>query len=704
MPKRARRGRRAEPAPVPAGRAGARRDQGFDASDLRTAIVAVIALKILALVLVVDPTSLQAFDLPKSLASRALAWVIAGLLAVALLRYGTSVLPRTRLHALPIIAVASVAVSSIFAEDRYLALFGAYNRYLGLTFALDMLMLYGAAAIAVRTRRDLGVLAGALAIGFIVAAAYAGVQRLGLDPVIWSGDPAARPSSTFGNPDMYGELLIVAFAIFGAGALLGQGWPRGARVGAAALAGVAILTASIVATRATLLGFAAAAVAWGLCYARVRGLRGLASPRFLLAAGLAVVVAAGVVVATPLGARAVATLQGTGVQDRILIWSASLRAARDRPILGWGPDNLLAAFPRYRPPEAAPILAPGENESSAHSWPLQLAATLGLVGLLAFVTLIVSFTVATWRSLFERDATLASAVLSGSAAYWAQGLVSVGAIGIDWWPWLGFGLVAGHLGARAAPSRAKRVAPLLLAAIGLGAAALAATTTVSWGASRAALQAKLAIAVGNAPEAVRAARAAVSADPGRADHWNLLGQALSLGQAWPESGDAAAQAAARAPYEAAYWTNLAQVRAREALAGDTSRGGADAALAAGRRAVAADPNNQVAQSTLAQVALALGRYPEAWGALLQLNRLTPSDPSVGAKATEAQSRDPDAERARQGLERMIAVHDSSTLRIALARAELRLLDKTAARASLMRALQLEPGNAEATQLLALIGG
>lgn len=55
--------------------------------------MAVVTLKIAGVVLVFDPVGLQSFDYPKSLLSRGTEWILVGLVLLAVLRFGTAVVP-----------------------------------------------------------------------------------------------------------------------------------------------------------------------------------------------------------------------------------------------------------------------------------------------------------------------------------------------------------------------------------------------------------------------------------------------------------------------------------------------------------------------------------------------------------------------------------------------------------------------------------
>jgi hypothetical protein len=89
------------------------------------------------------------------------------------------------------------------------------------------------------------------------------------------------------------------------------------------------------------------------------------------------------------------TQLGSGsIATRFNSWEVAVRAVGWRPLTGTGPDNFALAWTRFATPTDLLVDPGGAVADNAHSYPLNLAATLGIPGLLAAVSAIV---LAVWR-------------------------------------------------------------------------------------------------------------------------------------------------------------------------------------------------------------------------------------------------------------------------------------------------------------------
>lgn len=674
----------------------------FGSSKVRLALVIMVAVKVAGLVLIFDPLSAQAFDGAKAAFSLASASMLAGLIALVVLQYGTSVFVRTRLHLTVGAVTVATLLATVFAEDHYIAIFGA-QRHLGLVFVIDMAVFYTAVALAYRTARDWAILGAATGIAGALAMTYGFVQFAGLDPIAWADYTRQRPPSTFGNSDKFGHFLGVTLtAAVGFAMVSTSKEMKGTRFVAVLYAAAALTAVGLIATRGALLGIVAVVPLLGVIYLRLARIHANSrvAVRLVGAALLTAIFGGALLMATPLGQRISGGLADSATQQRLFIASAATRAFVDRPITGYGPDSFGVIYPRYRPPDS---VAAGSlvNQDSAHSWILQALATTGVLGTASLTALAAGSFVLLWRGISVTP-TIAVPLLVGAVAYWVHGFVAIGSPSVDWMGWVAAGGAA-TFGRRPAPVPPRRVAVLVQVAVIGVALALAISAYSAFQASRELNTARAARQVGRLELAITAAERAVQLDSGRAEHWYVLGLARQDRKMLPIAAQAFRGATERAPHVSGYWSNLALTLTNLALSGDNSLGGKDAALAAARRAVDADPHFPAPYHVLALVENAFGDPSVALDASATAIRLYKGEPEYEAVAADAALRLQDAAAARSTLERIVEEKDAPVLRVALARISLKLNDPIAARAHLRRALELDPQYAPALELVKQLG-
>lgn len=112
-------------------------------------------------------------------------------------------------------------------------------------------------------------------------------------------------------------------------------------------------------------------------------------------------------VAAILGVAVVFKLRHTGASSdaaRMEIFGIAIRSWRDHPLLGWGPDCFSLAFRRHM---TLGLIKAAESDKwvflSAHNDLLQVLATMGLIGLFAYLTLIKDAVILLARSVVTGD-------------------------------------------------------------------------------------------------------------------------------------------------------------------------------------------------------------------------------------------------------------------------------------------------------------
>ncbi|HEY2955102.1 MAG TPA: O-antigen ligase family protein [Candidatus Eisenbacteria bacterium] len=343
---------------------------------------------------------LLAAVLPWTIAPMGITAALCGTLTLARLARGAR-WPRTPVDLPALGWAAALLLATLFAQDRSASL----PRLAKAAFPA----LVGLAAFHGAERgRGLRALA-------ILLASSALASLLGLSMFLVRGAGfAGRARGPVGHYMTFaGQLLL--FASLAAGvALLARG--RRWRVGALAALVLAGAALAVTYTRSAWLGLAVAGAV----------ILGVARPRWLPALGIAIAV---VVAAAPGVYRqrllSVFDPHNEWNRERTYMWQAGARMFRDHPLTGVGLQDLHALYDRYRPPEAA------EPAGHLHSVPIQIAATMGLAGLIAFALLYASLFRAAARGL--RPAVRAGGLAAGLRLGVTAGLAGFLAAGLFEW-------------------------------------------------------------------------------------------------------------------------------------------------------------------------------------------------------------------------------------------------------------------------------
>jgi O-antigen ligase len=192
----------------------------------------------------------------------------------------------------------------------------------------------------------------------------------------------SRARGLVGHYMTFGGQLLLEIPVALAVALTARG--RAWRLGASAVALIAFAALAATFTRSAWLGlFVACAVILGAV--RPLGLIGLA------AAG----VGAWFLAPGAWGARLHSVVDPRNLwnRERVFMWEAGLHMFRDHPITGVGLQDLHPLYDQYRAPESV------ERAGHLHNAYIQIAASMGLVGLAAFAWLYGSLIRTAWAGL-----------------------------------------------------------------------------------------------------------------------------------------------------------------------------------------------------------------------------------------------------------------------------------------------------------------
>lgn len=348
----------------------------------------------------------------------------------------------------PLVALAAFlvveAIATVAGVDPVRGLLGETARYQGL---LPLLM-YGAlmlAALAATSRGETPrVLLWGLFAGGALSAVYGLIQKAGLDWVTWAGLPEGRIGAAFAQPDILAVELVVAAA-----ASTGLWHDADVQTQRILGAGVGIMIAALLFTESRGGAVGAVVAALVLLVFYVRRLPPLRS-FWWLAPAIVVVVA--IVFALPAGRHAVRRIGSSGnlgessISAHIGVWETSLKMARDRPIIGAGPDAFPVIFGEYRSADQREYGTTSVRPESTHNFLLDQLVDAGVAGVLAWAAVVSACVWIALRRLTALDAARRAAVagmIAALAGYYGDVFFSFGQSMTGWMPWLLLGAVVG---------------------------------------------------------------------------------------------------------------------------------------------------------------------------------------------------------------------------------------------------------------------
>ncbi len=343
-----------------------------------------------------------------------------------------------------------MTVSSFTALSPAVAVLGKYGRYQGLlTYSSYALLFFLASQVSWLKNKRLFNLLLFSSISLTAVSVYGIIQYLGLDPINWGSHAFgnARVFSTLGNPNYLGSYLALSLPL-ALGLYLREDGPRKLIYGLPLILGGVSLV--ITYSRGAWLSGAIGLLV--LLYLERKRLLS----RFNIRALILPVVGIGIAIFLSIALgnqdyfvdRAKSIFDpGSGTfAERLEIWKAAAEATRDRPLLGFGPDNFRYVFPRYLTEAYVSASGRGVLQNDAHNYLLQLSSTLGIPAALLFVVVCIVGLGKSRRLLSElkaaEDSILVSAVVASIVAYLVNILLTVNPVGPAALFWVLLGVLA----------------------------------------------------------------------------------------------------------------------------------------------------------------------------------------------------------------------------------------------------------------------
>lgn len=441
------------------------------------------------------------YTLPKVTSLRLLTLLVLAAFLISALSSGRFRWVRTPLD-IPILAYLGInLIATFFSVSVYVSVFGLYRRGDGLITLFNLAILYFLAVNVLDTEAKIrravvltalaGMVEGLIAIGQYFDIPGIGLGFIGFNAGAWFG---GRPYGTSGNPDFLGNYLAMIVPIAVGLLLLGRN--RAHRLLWSVAVAVCSIALFLTGTRAGWLAFLVVLLVgfpllWRQLLSRARWVAGIA----LVVALVAVATETGWYLevqravfgsssasvseespAVPTGDLASATAvvgeetqvspqpearrRGESALNRVLgaiesggagrleLWQSAAAAIAERPILGTGPSTVPTSIVKYLALKWT-RLRPALWPDKAHNEFLDVAAQTGLLGLGAYLFLLVSFATATWKFVrTEANDTRRIVVLALLLAWLAYLVHSFFLFGmVDTWTifWLVLAFVVGFL-------------------------------------------------------------------------------------------------------------------------------------------------------------------------------------------------------------------------------------------------------------------
>jgi len=376
-----------------------------------------VVVLVISLPLAFNPKFLDAFALPKVTILRMIILIMLSSWIIKTIEKGEFTWRKSPLN-LPVLLFGFVTfVATIFSTNSYFSFFGQYMYHMeGLWATLTYVVLYFLVIANLDEHKIHKIILVFLAVSGVTVA-YGLLQHFGIEFVNWQISSKERIWSTLGNPNFFAGFLIMAIPL---SITILLEWRRQNKNGLSLNTGllVALLCLQLLCLNFTysraswvglFFGLAILAVLWRRQLGKRRKIFKLTilvlflaisfiflfkaiEMRRLALNNLEPLEAHGLISKTIRRLVSVIDLSDADAASRISGWKSALQIIKDRPLLGIGPDTLSINFRRYAFPEFSRLIGIAlANPAYAHNEVLQIAATMGMVGLLSYLWLLLNY-------------------------------------------------------------------------------------------------------------------------------------------------------------------------------------------------------------------------------------------------------------------------------------------------------------------------
>ena len=376
-----------------------------------------LLILVISLPLAFNPKFLDAFALPKVTILRVIVLIMLSSWIVKTVERGEFTWRKSPLNLPVLIFVFVTFIATIFSTNPYHSFFGQHMYHMEGLWAI---LIYATLYFLVIANLDVLKIRKIILV-FLIASAitvvYGLLQHFGIDFVNWQISSKERIWSSMGNPNFFAGFLVMAIPL---SIVVLLDWRRknGNKLSLKTGLLIALLCFQLLCLNFTysraswiglFFGLVIIAILWRRQLGKMRKIFKFTSlvlfiallfvfsfkaieMRRLALKNLEPLETHGLISKTAKRLVSIIDLNEADAASRISGWKSALEIIKERPLLGIGPDTLSINFRRYAFPEFSRLIGKAlANPAYAHNEVLQIAATMGMVGLLSYLWLLLSY-------------------------------------------------------------------------------------------------------------------------------------------------------------------------------------------------------------------------------------------------------------------------------------------------------------------------
>lgn len=347
---------------------------------------------VFAVPLIFSPWLYIYYELPKLLILRTFTALLIALWIVRVAATGKLALRKTPLNT-PILAYLGITtLATIFSINPSLSIFGGFQRYEGLITIINYALIFLLATNTIRSEEDIHRIFDAALSSAIIVSSIGILQRFNLN-LLELATQAIQTGSTMGNSAFLGMYLVLIIPL-----ALTLSFAR-KKPRQKILPVLASLTSFICLiftyARGSWVAIFFMAIAAGIILVIQK--KPVINKKVAIGfASIFILILIGTALLAPLRAEVIvikdrllslADFKSGTIATRLILWESTLKIIASKPILGYGPETLMIIYPKYLPDKIY-MLEQRVFYDRAHNQTLEIAATTGILGLIAYLWII----------------------------------------------------------------------------------------------------------------------------------------------------------------------------------------------------------------------------------------------------------------------------------------------------------------------------